>query len=42
MLLSLCFVRLAGDFLLVGIDRRNDPEMVAAAYNDNQGGCVLT
>jgi hypothetical protein len=28
---------LAGDFLLVGIDRRNDPAMVAAAYNDKQG-----
>jgi uncharacterized SAM-dependent methyltransferase len=30
-----------GDVLLLGIDRRNEPAKVAAAYNDAQGAWLL-
>lgn len=34
------YVYLPGDYLLIGIDRRNAAHKVAAAYNDSKGGLL--
>lgn len=36
-LLPLLLLLSAGDYLLIGIDRRNSSDTVSAAYNDKQG-----
>jgi hypothetical protein len=41
LLLLLLLLPAAGDVLLVGIDRRNSPAQVEAAYNDTSGGLKL-